>query len=163
MNGLAALASGAVFAVGLVVGGMTRPSRIVGFLDLFGNWDPTLAFVMAGAVGTHFGMLRWILRRPSPVLAPRFVLPTRKDVDLPLLIGAVLFGAGWGLGGYCPGPAVVSLAAGNPNTWVFVGAMLLGMLLFTVYDRLNVRQPLAKWVPRTNRRAAIARTGRPRT
>lgn len=134
----AAFVSGLLFGAGLVVAGMTLPSKIVGFLDIFGAWDPSLGFVMVGAIGALFGLQRWILRSPAPRLAPRFALPTRSDIDAPLVIGAGLFGVGWGLGGYCPGPAVTSLASSSA-AWVFVASMLAGMASFTVYER--VRQP----------------------
>lgn len=136
---ISALLAGFVFAVGLVVAGMTQPSKIVGFLDVFGSWDPTLAFVMMGAIGVHFGTRLLVLRRERPVLQPRFVLPTRNDIDGRLLVGAVLFGAGWGLSGYCPGPAITSLATNAGVAWLFVAAMVAGMLLFAGYDRLTQR------------------------
>lgn len=126
---VAALLSGALFAGGLALGGMTRPEKILGFLDVFGDWDPSLLFVMAGAVTTYALLFRLSLRRSMPLFAERFRLPTRTQIDRPLVVGAVLFGAGWGLAGYCPGPALCSLATGRAEAFLFVGAMLLGMML----------------------------------
>jgi uncharacterized protein len=118
------LAAGLIFGVGLVVSGMTDPAKVRGFLDFTGSWDPTLAFVMAGAIAVHLPAYRLIRGRPAPVLAASFHLPTRQDIDAKLLVGAALFGVGWGLGGYCPGPAVASLALGGPAVTTFVAALL---------------------------------------
>ncbi|AUX41195.1 membrane protein [Sorangium cellulosum] len=136
-----ALLAGVLFAVGLGVSGMTLPSRVLGFLDVAGDWDPSLAFVMAGAVSVHavaYRVLHWQQRaarsgaagKPRfPLLAGRVDLPTRAAVDARLLAGAALFGVGWGLAGYCPGPALTSLATGSPEVVVFVAAMIAGMAL----------------------------------
>lgn len=133
MSGLlAAFLSGTLFALGLGIAGMTRPGKVVAFLDVAGAWDPSLAFVMAGAVATHALLLRRIVRRDAPVLGGRFALPTRRDLDGRLIAGAALFGVGWGLVGYCPGPAVTSLAAGRTEPVVFVAAMLAGMAFHRV-------------------------------
>jgi uncharacterized membrane protein YedE/YeeE len=126
---LVALLSGVLFSIGLGVAGMTRPDKVKGFLDPTGAWDPSLAFVMAGAVGFCFMAFRLVLRRRAPVLDERFHLPPSGRLELRLLLGAVIFGIGWGLSGYCPGPAVTSLATGQPVVFVFVGAMLAGMAL----------------------------------
>lgn len=133
--------AGVVFAIGLSVAGMTLPSKVIGFLDVTGDWDPSLGFVMGGAVGVYAVASRLILRRGTPVLAPRFELPTRRDLDVRLLLGAALFGVGWGLSGYCPGPAVVGLAKGAQPTAIFVGAMLLGMLLHTAWAKSRSPEP----------------------
>ena len=122
-----AFVAGLLFAAGLGVGGMTQPAKVLGFLDVTGNWDPSLACVMLGAIAVHATSTRWILRRPAPLFAAHFVLPRRTDVDARLVIGAALFGAGWGLVGYCPGPAVTALGAGVPAAVAFVPAMLAGM------------------------------------
>lgn len=128
--------SGVVFAAGLVLGGMTQPAKVIGFLNLAGlaqgafpgQWDPTLAFVMGGAVLVTLLGFAWTLRAGStPWLATAFVLPTRQDIDLPLVAGATLFGVGWGLSGYCPGPALASVISGGTDALMFVGAMLAGM------------------------------------
>lgn len=123
----AALVSGVLFGAGLAVGGMTRPEKVLGFLDVGGAWDASLAFVMAGAIAVHFFAYRLIRGRSAPLYAERFGIPTRRDVDVKLLVGAALFGVGWGLAGYCPGPGIVSLAAGGTGAAVFVASMLLGM------------------------------------
>lgn len=135
----AAFGAGALFAVGLAVSGMTRPSKVVGFLDLAGDWDASLAFVMMGAIAVHFVAYRVVLRRPAPLFDGSFHLPTRKDIDLRLVLGAAVFGVGWGLGGYCPGPGLVSAAAGSPGAVVFVVGMTVGML---------IEQGLARVLPR---------------
>lgn len=121
----AALLSGVLFGLGLAISGMTDPNVVIGFLDLFGDFNPALMFVLGGAVGTTLIAFRFVLRRPSPLLASDFQLPTRKDIDARLLIGAGLFGIGWGLAGYCPGPALVSFGALIDTAVVFVPVMLL--------------------------------------
>lgn len=132
---LAAWLSGLLFGVGLVVSGMANPAKVLNFLDIFGHWDPSLAFVMGGAVVVTLIGFRVVTKRTSPVLQPRFELPTRQDIDKPLLIGAVLFGLGWGIGGYCPGPAWTALSAFDPGTLVFLCAMLVGMWLATILKK----------------------------
>ncbi len=136
----AAYAAGISFAVGLALAGMTHPSKIIGFLDVFGSWDPSLAFVMAGAVGVHFGLLRLILRRKAPLFRPQFVIPSRRDVDAPLLVGAALFGIGWGASGFCPGPAIVSVPGGGSAALTFTAAMFGGMILHEAYQRALTRR-----------------------
>jgi len=127
---LAAFLIGLLFGVGLIVSQMVSPAKVIGFLDIAGNWDPSLAFVMAGAVGV-FGIAYRVSRsQTAPVLAPRFVLPPRQTISGQLVVGSLVFGAGWGLGGFCPGPAIVSAGFGDPRVWVFVAAMLAGMFLF---------------------------------
>jgi uncharacterized protein len=121
----AALLSGVLFGLGLAISGMTDPNVVIGFLDLFGDFNPALMLVLGGAVGTTLIAFRFVLRRPSPLLADGFQLPTRKDIDARLLIGAGLFGIGWGLAGYCPGPALVSAGALIDTALVFVPVMLL--------------------------------------
>ncbi len=114
------------FAVGLGLAGMTQPEKVRGFLDVAGHWDPTLALVMASAVGVTATLFPLILRRKVPLWAESFHLPTRTDIDVPLLGGAALFGVGWGLAGYCPGPALTSLATGDGTVVSFVIAMAVG-------------------------------------
>lgn len=121
---LVGLFAGLLFGAGLVVSGMTEPAKVRGFLDFTGHWDPTLAFVMAGAIAVHLLAYRLIRGRRAPILGGSFQLPTRRDIDAKLLAGAAIFGVGWGLGGYCPGPAVTSLTTGAPAVLVFVAAML---------------------------------------
>lgn len=135
----AAFGAGALFAVGLAVSGMTRPSKVVGFLDLAGDWDASLAFVMMGAIAVHFVAYRVVLRRPAPLFDVRFHLPTRKDIDLRLVLGAALFGVGWGLGGYCPGPGLVSAAGASLGAVVFVVGMTLGMVIELGLARATAR------------------------
>lgn len=119
--------SGSVFAVGLALSGMTDPQKVLAFLDVFGAWDPSLAFVMLGAIGVHFSWLRSSARHAPAVSPPGAIV---RGIDRPLLLGAAIFGLGWGLSGYCPGPALVALAFGRPEAALFVAAMLVGMLLF---------------------------------
>ncbi len=125
----AAFTCGLVFALGLGLSGMTHPARILGFLDLFGRWDPTLIFTMAGAIGVHLPLLWLIRRRSAPLFAARFELPAKKDLDVRLIGGSALFGVGWALGGFCPGPAVVSVFGGRSDNFVFFIALLAGMAL----------------------------------
>jgi uncharacterized membrane protein YedE/YeeE len=125
---LSALLSGALFGVGLLISGMTQPSKVLGFLDIFGAWDASLMFVMVGAIAVHFTAYRAIRGRPAPMFATKFTVPSRRDLDAKLLLGAALFGVGWGLGGYCPGPSLVSLIGGGLGAIVFVVAMLAGIL-----------------------------------
>ncbi len=134
---LAAFAAGAVFSVGLVLAGMTDPQKVQAFLDVTGDWDPSLAFVMGGAVVTH-GLLRLLIRRRTrPILAPSFPNAPSRRVDVRLLAGAGLFGLGWGLSGYCPGPALTSVATGGTTLLAFVLSMLGGMSIFHMWARLQ--------------------------
>ena len=129
MKALPAVAVGALFALGLAISGMADPARVRGFLDLFGDWDPTLAFVMAGAIGVYAPLRLLAKRRTHPVLATQFHEPTRRQIDPKLVGGAALFGVGWGLSGYCPGPALVSAGTGALGVLAFLGAMIAGMAL----------------------------------
>lgn len=126
---LAAFVAGLVFAIGLGISGMTQPEKVIGFLDLR-NWDPALLFVMAGAATTYMILFPVVTRRKHPVLAQRFEVPTRTDLTPRLVIGAALFGVGWGLAGYCPGPAITSLPTAGPMVLLFVGMMGVGMAAF---------------------------------
>jgi uncharacterized membrane protein YedE/YeeE len=123
------LAAGLLFGLGLAISGMTHARKVLGFLDITGEWDPSLLLVLGGAVGVSAVAFHLILRRTAPVLEPAFRLPSVKDIDGPLVVGAAIFGIGWGISGYCPGPAIASLAAPNWETWVFIPAVLLGALL----------------------------------
>jgi uncharacterized membrane protein YedE/YeeE len=125
---LAALATGLLFGVGLAMSQMINPGKVLAFLDIAGYWDPTLIFVMGGAVAVTLVAFRWVLRQPAPILAARFVLPEPTQVDRPLIVGAAVFGVGWGLAGYCPGPALAALSLGTWDPWVFVAAMAVGSL-----------------------------------
>lgn len=124
-----ALLAGVLFGLGLVISGMTVPARVVGFLDVTGAWDPTLAFVMAAALGVHAPVVWLARRRTAPLFAPEFSWPELRAIDPKLVVGSAIFGVGWGLSGYCPGPAIVSLPAGGSPVLAFVGAMLVGMFL----------------------------------
>jgi len=136
MRNIGAFIVGLLFAVGLVLGGMTQPAKVIGFLDVTGNWDPSLAMVMAGAIAVYSVGYRWIRGRcDRPLLEARFQVPTRRDLDPRLIAGAMVFGAGWGLAGYCPGPGLVSLGGGSGQAALFVGAMALGMLAYSAADR----------------------------
>jgi uncharacterized membrane protein YedE/YeeE len=126
---VSALLAGALFGVGLVIAGMTQPAKVVGFLDFFGDWDPSLAFVMGGAMMVYFVGFRLVVHRGRPLWDVKLHLPTRRDIDLPLIAGAILFGAGWGLAGYCPGPGLVSLGSWSTTAILFVVSMIVGMAL----------------------------------
>ena len=127
---LSAFASGLLFGLGLIVSQMVNPAKVLGFLDIFGDWDPSLAFVMGGAVAVSALGYLIAKRRGVPVLAPRLEIPTRRDLDPRLIGGAALFGIGWGLVGLCPGPALVGLTFGPWQVFVFVAAMIVGMAMF---------------------------------
>jgi uncharacterized membrane protein YedE/YeeE len=127
---------GLMFGVGLMASGMTDPGKVIGFLDLFGAWDPSLAMVMGGAVVVGFFAFALAKKRTTTFLGGALRFPTSTQMDKPLVIGSLLFGAGWGLGGLCPGPALVSMADGQAKAMLFVGAMLVGMLGFELMDRL---------------------------
>jgi uncharacterized protein len=132
---LAACLAGLVFGLGLVVSHMIDPAKVLGFLDIAGSWDPSLAFVMIGAIPVAAIGFRATRARPAPVLDIEFHGPTRTRVDTGLVIGSTLFGIGWGLVGYCPGPALTSLALGRWQSFVFVAAMLVGMVGYRFRDR----------------------------
>lgn len=126
---LAAYVAGTLFGLGLAVSHMTDPAKVLAFLDVAGNWDPSLILVMAGALAVYFVAARSAATREAPLFAERFRLPTRTDVDAPLVAGALLFGGGWGLVGLCPGPAITALVSGQSKAVLFVTAMLAGMLI----------------------------------
>ena len=130
-----AFLAGIVFALGLGVSGMTDPRRILGFLDVTGAWDPSLALVMIAAVGVHAAAVRWARRARKPLWAESFSFPRRQGLDGRLLAGAAIFGAGWGTAGFCPAPAIVAVVTGAPRVLVFTGAMLAGILLFHAVSR----------------------------
>jgi len=130
---------GLLFGWGLLISGMTDPGKVIGFLDLTGSWDPSLALVMGGAIAVGFFAFGTAKKRTSNFLGGALHLPTSSDIDKRLILGALLFGAGWGLAGFCPGPGIVSMAAGQPKAAVFVVAMLAGMLVFEWMDRLGRR------------------------
>jgi len=129
---LVALLSGLVFGAGIAIAGMINPAKVLNFFDLAGAWDPSLAFVMAGALLVTFLGYRLALRRPRPAFAPAFQLPARRDLDRGLVGGSILFGIGWGIAGFCPGGAIPALGLGQPDAVIFVAAMLAGIALARV-------------------------------
>lgn len=130
----AAFVVGIIFALGLAVSEMINPARVIGFLDVAGRWDPTLLLVMTGALAVTVPLFPAILRRSKPFLAARYSLPTQTRIDWRLIIGAAIFGAGWGLAGFCPGPALAALASGSPSVILFVLAMIAGQWLVARFE-----------------------------
>jgi uncharacterized membrane protein YedE/YeeE len=136
---LIALLSGLLFGFGLSLSQMIDRDRVLGFLDVSGDWDPTLLFVLGGAVGVTVIAFRFVLRLPRPIFASKFYLPTRKDIDLPLILGTAIFGIGWGIAGYCPGPSITALVLGIPNPVLFIMAFILGSLAYQWYAGLSLK------------------------
>jgi hypothetical protein len=132
---LSALIAGILFGLGLAVSQMTNPAKVLAFLDVAGDWDPSLAVVMAGAVTVSFIAFRIAASRTAPLAGGSFDLPTRRAIDTPLVMGAMVFGVGWGLAGLCPGPALTALLSGQRKAFLFVGAMLAGMLVYRFMSR----------------------------
>lgn len=132
---ITALVVGFIFAIGLGVSGMTQPQKVVGFLDVFGSWDPSLIFVMIGGIVVHFITYKLIRNRETPLLTKEWHIPSKKEITPTLVIGSLLFGFGWGLGGFCPGPALTSLASFQIEPAVFVASMLAGMFVFRIFDK----------------------------
>jgi uncharacterized membrane protein YedE/YeeE len=141
---LVAFISGMVFAVGLGIGGMTQPAKVIGFLDFTGDWDPSLAFVMLGAIGVHSLFYRVLCNRPSSRFSFAISLPSRTEIDSLLLGGSVIFGMGWGIAGFCPGPALTSLASGNFSVTIFSVAMIAGIFVFDFIRVLSAREVRAE-------------------
>jgi len=135
MQTVAAAVCGLIFGWGLLISGMVQPTKVIGFLDIFGNWDPSLAVVMGAALAVSSIGFRYAASRACPVLASESVWPARTDIDPPLVIGATLFGIGWGLVGLCPGPALENLATLSPRVIAFVGAMAFGMVLHRIWQK----------------------------
>lgn len=133
-----ALLAGLLFGLGLGVSQMIDRDRVLGFLDVTGVWDPTLLFVLGGAVGVTVIAFRFVLRRSHPILADKFYLPSKKDMDLPLVIGAAIFGVGWGISGYCPGPGITALVLGMWNPVLFVLALIAGSLTYKSLSQRNL-------------------------
>ena len=124
---LSAGAIGLVFGSGIAISGMASPAKVLNFFDIFGSWDPSLALVMAAALTVTAIGYRFVLKRPRPILEPKFHLPANRKLDLPLLAGSAAFGIGWGITGFCPGGAIPALGLGEPSAWIFVGSMLAGI------------------------------------
>jgi uncharacterized protein len=141
MRPLFGFLSGLIFGLGLAISGMANPAKVQNFLDVAGAWDPSLAFVMAGASAVTLVGYRLVWTRPAPLLDARFATPTRTAVDRPLVAGAAIFGVGWGIGGYCPGPALTALPLLAPGTLVFVPAMLVGLWLGSHGRNLQILAP----------------------
>ena len=139
MRNFSALLAGLLFGIGLIVSGMTDPSKVLGFLDPTGKWDPSLAFVMGGAIIVGSLVFPYAANRNKSVLGSPMRLPTATAIDRRLVLGGLTFGVGWGLAGYCPGPALASLTTGDAKPWVFVIAMLGGMALFEFAERFTVK------------------------
>lgn len=143
MQLLMALATGLVFGLGLIISGMTNPAKILGFLDLTGKWDPSLVFVMGGAILVGLFAFRFAALRPRAILGGPIRLPVARQIDRRLVVGGLMFGVGWGLAGYCPGPALASLASlqslemGGSKPWIFSAAMLAGMAAFEILERFR--------------------------
>ncbi len=135
---LAAAVSGFIFALGLGISGMMNPEKVIGFLDITGVWDPSLALVMGGAVAINLVLFPLILKRAKPVCEAKYEIPTNKTIDRKLVIGSVIFGIGWGIAGICPGPAIANLAILNLEIGLFVASMFVGMILFARFShKLN--------------------------
>jgi uncharacterized membrane protein YedE/YeeE len=135
-----AFVSGLLFAVGLAIAGMTQPAKVIGFLDVAGSWDPSLAFVMIGAIAVYFVANRLVQRRAAPLVGAVFHLPNRRDLEPRLVVGAGMFGIGWGLAGYCPGPGLSALGTGRFHALMFVASMAAGMLLFEAMQKVRTRR-----------------------
>lgn len=141
MTLIASLLSGLVFGLGLIVSGMASPAKVLAFLDIAGAWDPSLAFVMVGAVVTAFIGYRLVFKRQKPLTAASFQLPAKKEIDRPLLLGSAIFGIGWGLGGFCPGPALTAATLGAAGTYAFLPMMFAGMWLARALASRRVAAP----------------------
>ena len=140
MHIIMALVVGLLFGIGLIVSGMTDPSKVIGFLDLAGKWNPSLAFVMGGAILVGFAAFRFAGGRTTSLLGDPMRLPTARHIDRRLVLGGVAFGIGWGLAGYCPGPALASLASGGAKPLIFSAALVAGMAIFELLERLPSRR-----------------------
>lgn len=131
------LFAGMLFGVGLIFSGMTNPEKVIGFLDVTGKWDPSLFFVMLGAISISFFAFRQAPKKSTSILGQPMSIPTKKEIDLRLIVGSIIFGIGWGLAGYCPGPGIASIATSKLQPIIFVIAMLLGMLVYEVIQTIQ--------------------------
>ena len=134
---IASLLCGLLFGLGLLISGMSNPARVLNFLDLSANWDATLAFVMGGAILMAAPGMYWVQKRSKPFFADKFDIPTSKTIDARLILGSAAFGIGWGISGFCPGPAVVAIASMQSDVLLFVGAMVIGMLLHYFLNQID--------------------------
>lgn len=134
-NSFVALIVGLLFSLGLGIAGMTQPEKVIGFLDVAETWDPSLLFVMIGAVGFHFVTYHLIRKRNSPLFSTVWHVPTKRDLTPTLVIGSFIFGVGWGIAGYCPGPAITALASFETQPVIFILGLLIGMISFKFLDR----------------------------
>lgn len=135
---------GLVFGVGISISGMANPAKVLNFFDVAGAWDPSLAFVMGGALIVSFVGYRVVLRRPAPLMASQFQLPTRRDLDLPLLGGSAVFGIGWGLSGFCPGGALPALGTGQAQVYIFAAALLGGIIAAKLLQTAFANRAIAR-------------------
>lgn len=126
---------GYIFAIGLGISGMTQPQKVIGFLDFFGNWDPSLVFVMLGSIVVHFVTYKIIRKRSSPLFSTEWHVPTKTKITNSLVIGSIMFGVGWGLAGFCPGPALVNVTSGQTSPLIFILGLVAGMYIFKVVDK----------------------------
>lgn len=141
MRLISALLIGLVFGVGVTIAGMSNPAKVLNFFDVAGTWDPSLAFVMAGALAVTAIGYRLVLRRPAPVFGDRFQIPTRRDLDLRLLGGSAVFGVGWGIAGFCPGGALPALGTGRGDVLMFVAAVVVGIAIARVATKAGAGFP----------------------
>ncbi len=142
---ISSLVVGFLFAIGLGVSGMTNPEKVVSFLDVFGSWDPSLAFVMGGALFIHIIFYKFIMKLPSPLFSTQFHVPDRRDINARLITGSMLFGIGWGLVGYCPAPAITSLSSMTLNPFIFVISMVVGMTFYILLEKRYLARKNFKW------------------
>ncbi|MFA6178986.1 MAG: DUF6691 family protein [Candidatus Methylopumilus sp.] len=133
---ISAFMSGLIFGIGLILSGMTDPAKVIGFLDVTGSWDPSLAFVMLGAIAVAYFAFRIATRQSKTILGETIALPAKKEIDTRLIVGSITFGIGWGLAGYCPGPAIASIATNASEPILFSAAMLAGMAIYEVLQKL---------------------------
>lgn len=142
MRLLTAFAIGLIFGLGITVSGMINPAKVLNFFDFAGTWDPSLAFVMAGALGVTIPGYRLVFRRPAPVMEQRFQLPDTRVIDRRLILGSATFGVGWGIAGFCPGGALPALGTGDPIVFLFIAALIGGLLLARLLQsRFPARKP----------------------
>ncbi len=141
MRLLSAFAIGLIFGLGITVSGMINPAKVLNFFDLAGTWDPSLAFVMAGALGVAIPGYRMVFRRPAPAMEPQFQLPDTRVIDRRLVLGSATFGLGWGIAGFCPGGALPALGTGDPSVFLFIAALIGGLFLARL---LQARFPMRK-------------------